>query len=271
MHNLTKGLNMSRYINTEILCESYTKFDIDIYDDKDKLASLKYNLDRFFSERAKFLFGEDVQVVIEFEKGSLKTKITVIGSAALALGIAIGEYGSFRQGVTQISSDAVMLTQSANLEMAFRTRAAYCDRLVMEKRPGVFGRLKNQLNELDSIRAIASSTSIPITAHTLNDYAANVDRLIQWDKTTDKLFAKFQSPDTIACVASGLIEEFEKFPEDAPWIGQLETQSLRSRIANMDPDFSGNIAGNAARYKAAIKSIKNKLMVILKEHSTKQT
>lgn len=261
---------MSRYIDQEILCEAYTKFNIDIYDDKAKLENLKNNLEIFFAERAKFLFGENVSIKIEFEKGSLKTKIIVVGVAALAIANAVGVYGSFRQGVNQISDDAIMLTQSANLEMAFRTKAAYCDRLTMEKRPGVFGRMKNQLSILDSIRTIASRNSLPITAHTLDEYASTVDKLIQWNTTSDKLFSKFENSETKACVASGFLEELEKFPEEAPWTTQLGTNNFRSKIADMDPEFSGSLAGAAARYEATLKSIKKHLTEILQEYETKK-
>lgn len=261
---------MSRYINTEILCEAYTKFNIDIFDDKAKLEILKRSLEGFFAERAKFLFGEDVQVKIEFEKGSLKTKITVVGVAALAIAGAVGQYGSFRQGILQISDDAIMLSQSANLEMAFRTKTAYCDRLVMEKRPGVFGRMKNQLSLLDSIRDISSRNTIPITAHALDEYASAADRLIQWNETSVKLFSKFENPETKVCVASGFLEELEKFPEEAPWAAQLGTNNFRSKIADMDPAFSGNLSGAVARYKATLKSIKNNFIGIIKAHEAKK-
>lgn len=130
---------MANYIKAEILAEAYTHLEIDLFEDKAKLESLKRELTSFFQERASFLFGTDVEIKVEFEEGSLKTKIIAIGSAAATLTAVVGAYGDFRQSVTQLASDATSLAQSANMEVIFRTKTPHCDRLRIEKRKGVFG------------------------------------------------------------------------------------------------------------------------------------
>ena len=97
---------MANYINSEILAEAYTHLEIDLYEDKVKLATLKQELTTFFHERASFLFGTDVEIKIEFEEGSLKTKIIAIGSAAATIVGVLGSYGDFRQSVNQLANDA---------------------------------------------------------------------------------------------------------------------------------------------------------------------
>ncbi|MFY0448402.1 hypothetical protein ACOMHD_10190, partial [Xanthomonas codiaei] len=129
---------MANYIKKEILAEAYTHLDIEIFDDKLRLDQLRSELTAFFKERASFLFGTDVDIVVEFEEGSLKTRVIAFGSAAAVIAGAIGAYPSFKEGVTHIANDAVAIAQSANIEVIFRTRTAYCDRLRVEKRRGVF-------------------------------------------------------------------------------------------------------------------------------------
>ena len=123
---------MANYITNEVLSEAYTHLDIHIFEDKVKLEALRQELIRFYHERASFLFGADVQIKVIFEEGSLRTRIVAIGSAAVMIATAVAGYGSFRQSVIQLSSDAVALAQAANLEVIFRTKTPYCDRIRVE-------------------------------------------------------------------------------------------------------------------------------------------
>lgn len=167
----------------------------------------------FFSERAKFLFGEDVSIEIEFEEGSLVTKLKVVGSAALVLNLAFIQYGSFRQSVDYLVKDSTQLAQSANLEMVFRTKAAYCDRVSVEKRKGVFGRVDELLGELDSIKNQLGESSMPRNKRALSGFEkVTTERLLDWHKKVEALFDKLDHDDTKACVSAGLLEEIEHCP-----------------------------------------------------------
>jgi di/tripeptidase len=258
LYEMTKK-TMTNYINEEILCEAYTKLDIDIYHDKQKLANLENNLKAFFSERAKFYLGEDVKIKIEFEEGSLITKLKVVGGATALLASAVGAYGSFRDGVFRISEDATTLAQSANLEVIFRTKTAYCDRIDSERRKGVFGRVDELIRKLDSVNEKVANSKLPNSHVLLKTFNSYSDALIAWDTASDKFFAKLTDNATRACISAGLLEELEKMPTKAPWIDELNGNGFRVTIAKADPNLVGLIEGTAARYAATIRTIKKSM------------
>jgi hypothetical protein len=250
---------MTNYINEEILCEAYTKLNIDIFHDKEKLADLEKYLINFFSERAQFYLGENATIKIEFEEGSLITKLKVIGGAVTLLASAITAYGSFREGVVRIAEDSTVLAQSANLEVVFRTKAAYCNRIDAERRKGIFGRVDDLIKKLDSANAKVTQSKLPSNTNSLKNFNTAIDDFISWDKSSDKFFSKLNDNPTIACISAGLLEELEKIPEKAPWSDDLNGNSFRSTLLKADPNLAGQIAGTAARYSASIKEIKNSM------------
>ncbi|MFO3704514.1 hypothetical protein ACI6Q5_05895 [Xanthomonas codiaei] len=256
---------MANYIKKEILAEAYTHLDIEIFDDKLRLDQLRSELTAFFKERASFLFGTDVDIVVEFEEGSLKTRVIAFGSAAAVIAGAIGAYPSFKEGVTHIANDAVAIAQSANIEVIFRTRTAYCDRLRVEKRRGVFGRVQALLVELEGITADIEASKLPTGRKSIETIDTLNDRLIRWDEKADILFSKFEDQDTEACIAEGLLEEAANLPADFPWQKELVASSLRSQIVDSDIRVASQIAGLSSRYNAVLKSIKKKLEKRLKQ------
>ena len=262
---------MTAYINEEILCEAYTKLDIDIFHDKRKLAQLEKELIGFFTERAKFYIGNDVEIRIEFEKGSLITKLKVVGSAALIVASAIAEYGSFREGISQMTKDAATLAHSANLEVTFRTRAAHCDRISAERRKGIFGRVDDLILRLDSVHAELVNSKIPTSTAAVKKFNGITDKLLEWDRSSDKFFGKLTDDPTIACLSAGLLEELEKLPEAAPWSDELNGKSFRNAIANSTATLGGDVAGAAARYEATIREVKKGMRRRVDPYDVKKT
>jgi hypothetical protein len=254
------GGKLANYITKEILSEAYTHLDIELFEDKVKLEKLKQELTKFYQDRASFLFGSKVEIEVLFEEGSLKTRILAIGSAAaLIAGGVLANYGTFRESVIQLSSDAVSLAQAANLEVIFRTKTPYCDRIRVEKRKGVFGRVSTRLAELDAIKNVIDSSRLPTNNNKLHEANTAVDSLLTWDSNLDVLFTKFDGPETEACVAEGLIEEIKKLPRQLPWHADLGKSSFRAELATNDPTFSGNVAAVATRYATSLKTIEKKL------------
>lgn len=250
---------MANYISEEILCEAYTHFDIDLIDQPQKLAVLKADLTSFMEERAKFLLGDDVTVKVEFEHGSLKTRVTVIGVAATVIVNVVSSYGSFRQGIAQAANDAAVLAQSANLELIFRTKTEYCDRIRIEKRKGVLGRVDSLLSELDAMSSTFSASKLPGTVAAIKEFNSEIERLLSWDESAEKLFDKLGNLDTEACIAAGLLEELLKLPKAIPWAGELNAQSFRRTVAMSDPDRAGQIEAAAARYSAVVRELTKKM------------
>lgn len=261
---------MANYINGEILSEAYSHLNVDVINDEVALEKLKNELTSFFEERAKFMFGDAVKIEIEFEEGSLITKIKVVGSAALAIGVALNTYGSFRQSIDYLASDATTLAQSANLEMVFRTRAAYCDRVRVEKRRGVFGRVDELLNELDLIKRDISESKLPTTERSLSGFSRHVDRLNDWNIKANTLFDKFDSEATTACVAAGLLEELDKFPTAAPWESELKGQDFRTEVIRSNPAFAGKVSGRAQEFKETVRYIQKYYKDIVQQYAPKR-
>ena len=263
---------MANYIKNEVLCEAYSRLNVDIGDDPVALEKLQLEMVSFFTQRAQFLFGDDVTVVIEFEKGSLITKLKVLGSAALVLNIAFTAYGSFRQSVDYLVKDSSLLAQSANLEMVFRTKAAYCDRIRVEKRKGVFGRVDELLGELDAIKKQVGESSMPRTKKAATGFdKATTERLLEWHKKVGALFDKLDHNDTKACVSAGFLEELEQFPSVVPWEKDLRSNSFRTNVATSDPEQAGLLEGSSTRYKRTVSSLKKSYEDYVRQYAPKST
>lgn len=247
---------MTNYINTEILCEAYSKLDIDIFDDKDRLKELERQLVSFFTERAKFSFGEDIRVEVEFEEGSLITKLKVIGGAVIALTTAVSSYGSFREGVTQIASDATMLAHSANYEVIFRTKTAYCDRIDAERRKGIFGRVEELIDLLDEAHRGIGISEIPKNPAAVANFEKSIDRLLEWEQKSNKFFRKISDEPTIGCISAGLLEELEKLPNEPKWKSEIEQGTFRAAVATNTSSKAGEVAAAAARMSEVVKAVK---------------
>lgn len=250
---------MANYIKSEVLAEAYTHLDIELFEDKERLEALRRDLTSFFHERASFMFGGDVDITVIFEEGSLRTKIIATGKAALIIGGAIGAYGGFRESVAHLANDAVALAQSANMEVIFRTRTPHCDRLRIEKRKGVFGRVASLLSDLDVVGKEVDESILPVTPIKLKHVNETIDRLLAWDANVDRLFAKFEGPETEACISEGLLAEVKKLHRHLPWHQELERPTFRTQIATSEPNHAGQVSAASARYTATVKAIEKKL------------
>ncbi|WP_157638639.1 hypothetical protein [Burkholderia ubonensis] len=247
---------MAKYINKEILCEAYTHLDIDIYNDKVALAKLKTALLPFFEERAKFLLGDDVEIEIIFEPGSLKTKLRVLGSAGIALAVAVNSYGSFRESVTSLARDATALTESANLEVIFRTKTQYCDRITIEKRKGVFGRVDELISNLDKQKSSVNADQLPTSTKAIQDTKTTIDRLLEWNTRVDVLFSKLDSNSTKLCISDGLAAELQEFPAEFGWHKILTGAGIRGASIRADASKLAELESLNARLNSVVKSLR---------------
>lgn len=250
---------MANYIKREVLSEAYTHLDVDLFNDKARLTQLKNELAAFYRDRASFLFETDVEVSVEFEEGSLRTRIVALGTAALVIGNVVGTYGSFRQGIAQLAGDAVSLAQAANLEVIFRTATPFCDRIRVENRKGVFGRVSALISSFDSVAEKIGSSKLPTTQNQLVGANRAIDELLEWELQVQKLFGKFDDPATQACVAAGLLDDVNKLPASLPWQKDLDSSTLRGQASRSDSGQAGEVAAASARYSAVLKQLKSNL------------
>jgi hypothetical protein len=268
---------MANYINEEILCEAYTHLEIDVYNDKQALQKLENELIPFFEERAKFLLGDNIKVRVEFEEGSLKTKLQVIGSAGLLICSpvikdiyqnpvaytvgAIISYPTFKESVIHLSQDISSLAQSANLEVIFRTKAKYCDRVTVEKRKGIIGRVGELISELENIENLMKPDEIRSFDSELSQAENIVNKLIKWEGKAEILFNKLDNPITEECFASGLNEALKNIPKKFKWEAQLDNQSLKTKLAHNDTKLISDLKAVAIRHRSALQNISQKLEI----------
>jgi hypothetical protein len=267
---LERGRKMANYIDQEILCEAYTHFEIDAYPTEQERARLTAELTAFFEERAKFLFGGDVWVVVEFEEGSLKTKLKVLGVGALLATNLVSNYGSVRQGIDTIAKDSTMLAQSGVLEIAFRTQTAFCDAVSVEKRKGVYGRASDLMSKLDPIRDELSRVEIPLKPAALKLLDKRIGDLVEWDLTVDRLFEKLNNDATKGCIAAGLQQELAKLPVEAPWAAQLKSSSFRTQALQSDADLYGKLGSTAGAMANVVAIVKKKMADRVKQAEPKK-
>lgn len=262
---------MANYIDDEILCEGYTHFKVDEYPDAEALAQLKNEITSFMQDRAKFLLGEDVKIIVEFEEGSLKTTVKVVGSAALVIALAIGDYGSFRAGVKQATDDVTMLAQSANLELIFRTKTASCDRLRLESRKGVLGRVDNLLNTLEQTRILTNQADLPAKRSEQTKFKLAVGKLVEWEKRSDRLLSKITDPSTKACIAAGFAEELEKFDEEPHWVATLKSDKFQRVMIATDTANLARVSELATFYTVTVQTLKTNLQIHMKKSAPRLT
>ncbi len=261
---------MANYIAQEVLSEAYTHFDVDAYPSESELAQIKSELISFFEERAKFLFGDAITVTVEFEEGSLKTRLKVLGASALIATTLVADYGSIREGIDRISRDATMLAQSGILEIAFRSKTAFCDQVTVERRKGVYGRASDLMGQLDGIREAFSNPSIPDKQESLNILNRRINDLVVWDQRVDTLFAKLENDETKGCIASGLLEELAHLPDEAAWLKELQGKSFRARAIQSDTALYTSLEGAAAAMRAVIALAKQKMVDRVKQVESKK-
>ncbi|WP_230970712.1 hypothetical protein [Nitrogeniibacter aestuarii] len=262
---------MANYMRREVLCEGYTRLNVEGFESDEERDKLRVALASYLKERAQFMLGADVEVEIEFETGSLISKLRVIGVAGTILLSGVTAYGSFRQGVDQLAKDASTVAHAANLESIFRTRAAYCDRVRVEARKGVFGRVSSILSELDGLKVKVDLARLPISAQGVEYQQHVIDELVEWNKRVERLFTKFESTETHACVSAGLAFELESFPDKFPWSGQLNSESLRVKTLESNPEISSKVHAVAAEYAHLIKSIKRTMNQRVSQNAPKST
>jgi len=130
--------------------ETYIKFDFEYSESNIQLIQntylkeIKYSIEKGFKERNL------VKISIEYDKGSLKTRIAIWGTiTTIYMGIA--NYGSFRSGVREIINDVKTFSsyviekvdQDPNLDENSIIR--------FEKRTGLPGRIQELYNRIDKL------------------------------------------------------------------------------------------------------------------------
>lgn len=128
--------------------ETYIKFDFEFTKSNQNLIREAYLRQVGYSSREVLKNKELFKISIEYEKGSLKTRIVIWGTA-LYMGIA--NYGSFRAGVKEIVND-VKTFSSFVIDRIDDDPAINTNNIIRtEKRTGFPGRIQELYNRIDKL------------------------------------------------------------------------------------------------------------------------
>ncbi|MGN5207447.1 hypothetical protein [Aeromonas veronii] len=142
---------MADYINKNILSQAYIHVEPRGMETDEQLESFKENLRIFSLTRTEFFLSEGLEINVEFEDGSIKARVTVIGTLMLLLQ-GISSYKDFREGLQLLYSDAKWLSDAIISESLYQTKAKHHDVIRVEARTGIIGSIHTVFNKLESIK-----------------------------------------------------------------------------------------------------------------------
>ncbi|CAJ1800451.1 hypothetical protein [Aeromonas veronii] len=142
---------MADYINKNILSQAYIHVEPRGMETDEQLESFKENLRMFSLTRTEFFLSEGLEINVEFEDGSIKARVTVIGTLMLLLQ-GISSYKDFREGLQLLYSDAKWLSDAIISESLYQTKAKHHDVIRVEAITGIIGSIHKVFNKLDNIK-----------------------------------------------------------------------------------------------------------------------
>lgn len=148
---------MADYINKNILCQAYFHVEPESIQDEDSLVALQDSLLEFAKTRTGFFLHPDAQVEVVFEEGSLKGRVTVMGTILLLMQ-GVANYKDFREGIQLIYSDSKRLSEYVISEALFATGSKHDNIVRLEARTGIVGTLQKVINMLEQVKRGAEGT-----------------------------------------------------------------------------------------------------------------
>lgn len=150
---------MADYINKNILSQAYIHVEPTGIETEEQLEAFKENLRAFALSRTEFFLSDGLDINIEFEAGSIKARVTVIGTLILLLQ-GISSYKDFREGLQLLYSDAKWLSDAIISESLYQTKAKHHDVIRVEARTGIIGSVHKILNQLGRIKSGANGAML---------------------------------------------------------------------------------------------------------------
>ncbi|PXX22848.1 hypothetical protein [Arenibacter sp. ARW7G5Y1] len=128
--------------------ETYIKFDFDFNETNQELIKKAYLEQIGFSSFEFFKNRESLKISIEYDEGSLKTRIIVWGTA-IYMGLA--NYGSFRAGVRELVNDVKDFSEYVIEHIDDDPNISNKNIIRTEKRTGLPGRIQDIYNRIDKL------------------------------------------------------------------------------------------------------------------------
>lgn len=169
---------MADYINKNILSQAYIHVEPTGIETEEQLEAFKENLRAFALSRTEFFLSDGLDINIEFEDGSIKARVTVIGTLMLLLQ-GISSYKDFREGLQLLYTDAKWLSDAIITESLYQTKAKHHDIIRVEARTGIIGSVHKVLNQLERIKSGAKGTMLASDlVEKINDVQGELSKLM---------------------------------------------------------------------------------------------
>lgn len=128
--------------------ETYLKFDFEYTKSNQERVREAYLRQVTQFDKEIFKSREFFKISIEYDEGSLKTRIVIWGTA-IYLGIA--NYGSFRAGVRELINDVRWFSENVIERIDDGPNVSPNDIIRTEKRTGLPGRIQDVYNRIDRL------------------------------------------------------------------------------------------------------------------------
>ncbi len=152
---------MADYINRNILSQAYVHVEPTKLETSQQLNEFKKHIEAFTRSRTDFYLNSDVKIEIEFEEGSLKAKITIMGTLFLLIQ-GVANYPDFRTGISLLYNDSKRLAEYIVSETQFLSGSKHQDVIRLEARTGVVGSLYKVILQLEQIKRGASGSMLAV-------------------------------------------------------------------------------------------------------------
>lgn len=136
--------------------ETYIKFDFEFNDRNKELVKKAYMQHVGFPSSEILRNRELFKISIEYDKGSLKTRIVIWGTV-IYMGVA--NYGSFRAGVREIVNDVKIFSEYVINNIDNDPDINQNNILRTEKRTGIPGRVQELYNRIDKLERSLNTLS----------------------------------------------------------------------------------------------------------------
>lgn len=195
---------MADYINKNILSQAYIHVEPRNLETAERLAEFNKHIAAFARSRSNFYLYPEVSIEIEFEEGSLKTRITIFGTLALLMQ-GISNYPDFREGVSLLYSDSKRLAEYIVSEVQFYSKSKHEDVIQLEARTGVVGSLHKVISLIDQIKTGAGGTILA------KDLVLKLEKVHEEIET---LINNLKDPNDINLVRNGFSGMVREIPEN---------------------------------------------------------
>ena len=182
---------LADYINKNIISQAYLHVEPTAFNSEQDLELFKKELLEFVKTRVAFFLSPELQIEIDFEDGSLKTRVTVLGTVGL-LFHGICNYSDFREGIQLLYNDSKRVTEYIISHATFHAGSRQENVIRLEARLGILGSIQKVLNQLDSIKrgTKGAMTAIEINKK-IDDAIIELDKLLDnVNDENDRLFIK---------------------------------------------------------------------------------